>query len=232
MAQAGPRNGSETARWDICPAQRERSPQARSAAFQMRVDRAATGTTPMQISLANDDELLCGRVGQPWALPHDDLGHPDPEAFAALVHDLRDGGPGTTLPRSAGKGTAPQPQGGLSFEFCGYDSNQTIVPPAPAFASAWRAGEMVEVYWAALLRDVPFTGGTPPGRAGLRDLSRLSDFRGPKDGGLVTPYTIFRAPYTGAVDGPSSRNSCSRTSPSGRSSTRSRCGCSCRGWTT
>ena len=95
------------------------------------------------------------------------------------------------------------PRAGCRSSSADTTPNQTIVPPAPAFASAWRAGEMVEVYWAALLRDVPFTEyGTPPGRAGLRDLSRLSDFRGPKDGGLVTPYTIFRAPYTGAVDGP------------------------------
>ena len=92
----------------------------------------------------------------------------------------------------------------MSFEFCGYDSNQTIVPPAPAFASAWRAGEMVEVYWAALLRDVPFAeyGSHPLVAQACADLSALSDFRGPKESGLVTPHTIFRAPYAGAVDGP------------------------------
>ena len=137
--------------------------------------------------------------------PTIDLGHPDPEAFAALVHACTTGDQDDFAAIPLG-GVQPlrNPQAGLSFEVCGYDSNQTIVPPAPAFASAWRAGEMVEVYWAALLRDVPFTeyGTHPLVAQACRDLSRLSDFRGPKDGGLVTPHTIFRAPYAGAVDGP------------------------------
>jgi membrane-associated phospholipid phosphatase len=96
------------------------------------------------------------------------------------------------------------PQGGLSFEFCGLDSNQTIVPPAPPFASAWRAGEMVEVYWASLLRDVPFSEyvTNPLVAQACADLSALSDFRGPKEDGAVTPSTLFRGPYPGCLVGP------------------------------
>ena len=177
----------------------------------MRVDRASHWhDLPVQIPLANDDELQYpdGWANFSKALPHDRLGHPRPEAFTALVHACMTGDPDdfAAIPLGGGKGGQPlrNPQGGLSFEVCGYDSNQTIVPPAPAFASAWRAGEMVEVYWAALLRDVPFADyeTDPLVAQACADLSALHDFRGPKKRGEVTPPTLFRAPYAGAVGGP------------------------------
>jgi hypothetical protein len=130
---------------------------------------------------------------------------PDADAFAALVQACTTGDPDDFAAIPLG-GVQPlrNPQGGLAFEVCGYDSHQTIIPPAPAFASAWRAGEMVEVYWAALLRDVPFAAYEthPLVARACDDLSALSDFRGPQAGGVVTPHTLFRAPYAGAVDGP------------------------------
>jgi hypothetical protein len=63
---------------------------------------------------------------------------------------------------------------------------------------------MAEMYWAALARDVPFAGyATDPliSKAAF-DLSRLSDFRGPKAGGAVTSATIFRAGMPGDLTGP------------------------------
>ena len=180
----------------------------RNTALQMRVDRAHHWhALPTPLPRANDDELQYpeGWANFSKALPHDDLGHPDPDAFAALVHACTTGDPAdfAAIPLGGGQ-PLRNPQGGLAFEVCGYDSHQTSVPPAPAFASAWRAGEMVEVYWAALLRDVPFAAyATDPlvARA-CDDLSALRDFRGPQEGGGVTPHTLFRAPYEGAVDGP------------------------------
>jgi hypothetical protein len=65
---------------------------------------------------------------------------------------------------------------------------------APAFASAEEAGEMVELYWMSLLRDVNFTDyeANPIAQKAADDLTQLSDFRGPKNGGQVTPQTLFR----------------------------------------
>ena len=143
-------------------------------------------------------------------LPHDSLGNPDPAACKALVRACQTGRPADFAAIPLG-GVQPlrNPQGGLSFDFAGPDSNQTIIPPAPAFASAWRAGEMVEVYWASLLRDEPLPD-VPPANLltnslitqACDDLSALSDFRGPKESGLVTPNTLFRGPYDGCVVGP------------------------------
>jgi hypothetical protein len=78
------------------------------------------------------------------------------------------------------------------------------MPPAPAFASAEVAGEMAELYWMSLLRDVPFEqyDSHPIAVAACDDLSRMSDFRGPKQSGRVTPQTLFRDTYPGCAEGP------------------------------
>jgi len=180
----------------------------RNVAMAHRIQRAQRWhALPMQVPLANDDER---RYPEGWAnfsksLPHDGVGEPDPDAYRALVAAGTSGRPDDYAAIPLG-GAQPlrNPQGGLSLEFCGVDSNQTIAPPAPAFASAWRAAEMVEVYWSSLLRDVPFADyAADAGVAeACADLNALSDFRGPRSGGAVTPTTIFRGPYPGCEVGP------------------------------
>jgi len=78
------------------------------------------------------------------------------------------------------------------------------MPPAPRFASAETAGEMVELYWMALLRDVNFSDyETNPIVAQAADeISKLSDFRGPRENGKVTPDNIFCLNIPGDVEGP------------------------------
>src|SRR5262249_9802418 len=74
----------------------------------------------------------------------------------------------------------------------------------PTFSSAEEAGEMAEVYWQALTRDVPFSAydTNPLTLASAADLSRFSDFRGPKTGGIVTPATLFCGNTPGDLIGP------------------------------
>ena len=96
------------------------------------------------------------------------------------------------------------PQSAYAFDLEGTDSHQLAMRAAPAFASAEEAGEMVELYWMALLRDVNFIdyATNPLAQKAADDLSRLSDFRGPKIGGQVTPQTLFRDKFPGCTDGP------------------------------
>ena len=96
------------------------------------------------------------------------------------------------------------PQSAYAFDMEGTDSHQLAMRAAPAFASAEEAGEMVELYWMALLRDVNFNDyeSNPLAQRAAADLSRLSDFRGPKIGGQVTPQTLFRDKFPGCTDGP------------------------------
>jgi hypothetical protein len=96
------------------------------------------------------------------------------------------------------------PGSGYAFDLEGTDSHQLKLAPAPAFASAQEAGEMAELYWMALLRDVNFADyeTNSLAQAACTDLSKMSDFRGPKASGAVTPQTLFRDTYPGCTVGP------------------------------
>ena len=96
------------------------------------------------------------------------------------------------------------PDSGYAYDLEGTDSHQLGLGPAPRFAGARQAGEMAELYWMALVRDVNFAdfNESPIVNAAASDLSKLSDFRGPKVGGVVTPQTLFRDTYPGCAIGP------------------------------
>jgi hypothetical protein len=96
------------------------------------------------------------------------------------------------------------PVSSYAFDIEGVDSHQFKLPPAPRFASAQQAGEAVELYWMALTREVNYANFSTDTTiaAACADMSKLSDFRGPKDGGAVTARTLFRDTYPGCLDGP------------------------------
>jgi hypothetical protein len=96
------------------------------------------------------------------------------------------------------------PVSSYAYDIEGVDSHQFKLPPAPKFASALQAGEAVELYWMALLRDIDFANYATDSTvsAACFDLNKLSNFVGPKVGGEVTPQTLFRDTYPGCTDGP------------------------------
>jgi hypothetical protein len=96
------------------------------------------------------------------------------------------------------------PQAGLANDVEGPDPESLTIPAPPAVDSAEAAAEAVELYWMALLRDVPFSDwATDPRIAqAAAELSGLQDFTGPKAGGAVTPATIFRGFTPGDLQGP------------------------------
>ena len=109
------------------------------------------------------------------------------------------------------------PQGGLAFDLEGCDSQKfgnapaplaqetvAIVPPAPALASAAYGTELIELYWASLLRDVPFTqySANPVAAQAAAELTRLTDYAGPRSGGKVVPNLLFRGAFPGETAGP------------------------------
>jgi hypothetical protein len=118
------------------------------------------------------------------------------------------GGPAPNNPRPF-----VNPQSALAYDLEGADSHQLEIAPAPAFASAEEAGEMIELYWMALARDVPFAryGKEPITQAAIADLNAFIDknpkqFKGPTEatGGkaVVTPRTLFRGATPGETAGP------------------------------
>lgn len=111
---------------------------------------------------------------------------------------------------SVAPGTAPtqrrlvNPQAALAFDLEGSDSHHLQIPPAPEFASGEEAGEMIELYWQALARDVHFSDYDTKAvtQDAASELSGLADFTGPRIGGQVTAQTLFRNKTPGELDGP------------------------------
>ena len=82
---------------------------------------------------------------------------------------------------------------------------QVVVPPAPALASEAYGTELVELYWASLLRDVSFVdyASDPTAIQAARELSSMPTYAGPRDNsGHVTPDLLFRGTYPGDTLGP------------------------------
>lgn len=139
-------------------------------------------------------------------LPHDQYGEVDLNAYHSMKNALVSGLPVDfeAIQLTPGGRKLTNPQAGLAFDLEGADSHALTMRPAPTFASAENAGEIVENYWMALLRDVPFEeyDTHPDAAAAVADLNRLKAFRGPRENGLVTPQTLFRANFPGAATGP------------------------------
>jgi hypothetical protein len=131
-----------------------------------------------------DEELYPNKIGNfSKGLPHNALGEVELAAYATLKQAVQSGEPADferiTL---GGQLVLKNPQSGLALDLVGPDPAQLYQPPAPAFASAEEAAEMAEVYWMALCRDVNFLeyDTHPLTSAAAEDLSRFTDFRGPR----------------------------------------------------
>lgn len=94
-----------------------------------------------------------------------------------------------------GPRTLNGPQGGLAFYLDSLDGSQFAVPPAPALASEAYATELIELYWASLLRDIAFTDYPSNATAAqaATELSSLPTYAGPRNAAnQVTPDLLFR----------------------------------------
>jgi hypothetical protein len=142
----------------------------------------------------------CGSYSK--ALPHDSYGRVDLTAYQSLINALKTGNPsdfeniilgGTRLETN--------PQAGLAFDTEGTDSHNFTVPAAPSLACSQTAAEMVEMYWASLLRDVPFDQYplNPTAIQAALELNLLSGYVGPSP---VTPLNLFRGVFPGETAGP------------------------------
>lgn len=138
-------------------------------------------------------------------LPHNELGEVDLSAYRSYIRALKTGDPEDfeDIPLG-GVVKLVDPQAAYAFELAGPDSHRLAVAAPPAFSSAELAGEMVELYWRALTRDIPFEeyDTHPLTLAAASELSSLSNFRGPKMDGRVTTAALFRDDIPGDLNGP------------------------------
>jgi len=98
-----------------------------------------------------------------------------------------------------------QPLTPLAISLTGLNPAHFSIPIPPTLDSAEQAAEFIEIAWQGLLQDVPFSEyrndtNNPLVLAAVKDLNRLSGFRGPKENGRITPELLFRgsAFYTDA----------------------------------
>lgn len=159
----------------------------------------------------------CGTYSK--GILQDGIGLVNLNAFQSFKRALTSGNPADfeniTM---GGTRTLNGPQGGLAFGLEGSEAVQfgnapcpdnqasvTVVPPAPALASAAYGTELVELYWASLLRDVAFTDYISNATAveAAQELSGMPTYAGPRDNnGNVTPALLFRGGYPGETVGP------------------------------
>jgi PAP2 superfamily len=177
-------------------------------AYRLRQEAAmGHGNLPLPISPTNGDEAAYPTPIASFTkgLPHNALGEGDRTAYAALRAALTSG-QATAFEALPLGGQVPlvNPQAAYAFALEGLDPHHVVVPAPPAFWSAEMAAEMVELYWQALTRDVPFAAYEthPLIQEATADLSRCSAFRGPRANGRVTPATLFRGPTPGDLTGP------------------------------
>jgi hypothetical protein len=159
-----------------------------------------------------DENNLEGFIGNfHKGLKQNDLGEVDRKSYLRLLRALRTGKfsdlakvelgcPDPSLQRRL-----VNPLAGLAYQGLGPDSHFQFMRPAPRFSSRTAASEMVEVYWGALLRDVPFDQyegnqiaidaaaelNSLPGKSGMMDVKQE-----------VTPNNLFRSGLPGSEVGP------------------------------
>jgi hypothetical protein len=177
-------------------------------AFEVRRKAAEHALRPgAGIESANrDEDGLPGRIAcYSKCLPHDARGIVDPKAYEVYLRALGSGRPEDfeRIPLG-GFVKLANPQAAWAFDLMGPDSSQPQCPPAPSSSSAEQAAELVELYWQALLRDLPFEeyGSNPLVVRAAEELSSLDGFSGPRRDGKVTADTLFRGTAAGDLVGP------------------------------
>ncbi|ERH13845.1 MAG: hypothetical protein J07HB67_00098, partial [halophilic archaeon J07HB67] len=137
------------------------------------------------------------------ALPHNEFGEVDRDAYDVLDAALEGSNVAeyNEIPLGRERKLA-NPIAARAFNLQGPDSHQEPMPAPPAVGDAVGAAEMVELYWRALLRDVPFAeyGSSSDAQAAYDELSSPDGYEGPTEQG--PQLDLFRSPYTGVREGP------------------------------
>lgn len=138
------------------------------------------------------------------ALQHDALGVPNMNSMQSLLNALEGqtfAGLQNVIVGTPGGGPNSRLNGpamSFAFDLEGRDSHAfPLPPPAPSVTTAQTATEQVEHYWAALLRDVPFTqyGSNPLVAEAVADLNSRSFINSSANNQFPKPVTaqnLFR----------------------------------------
>ena len=151
-----------------------------------------------------DQATLSGFVGNfSKTLQHNDLGEVDPTSYELLTDAVERNDYSNVQLSPMAQRKLANPSASKAFDVHGLDAHATRIDAAPSLTSAHGAAEMVEVYWQALTRDVPFANysGSALIADAIADMNLLSFPVGPQSGGQTTPATVFRGSTAGDLDG-------------------------------
>lgn len=183
--------------------------ERRTRAYQLRVNAAFDNyARRVECHERNNDETLYASqnyyASYSKSLPHDSLGHVNVSAYLLLLKAANSGLPSdwANVPLAVGAvKKLTNPLAGEAYSMEGADSHALHIPPAPSFSSAQHAADLVENYWMALMRDVPFANYSthPLAAQAIAELNNMSDYRGLKP---VTAQNLFRGVESGCTNGP------------------------------
>jgi PAP2 superfamily len=176
--------------------------QRRRLVFTRRTDTARANfdrTLPPQATNGDEDRYPDRRASFAKTLPQDDLAEVAPGDYRRWLTVLASGDPAQfdSVPRDPrAVERLNDPQATYATDLVGPDATALPLPPPPAFASEAAAKEMIELYWLALLRDVPFRryGTDPLAAAAVAELRAV--------GYVPDAATLFRGPAAGDLRGP------------------------------
>ena len=152
-------------------------------------------------------------------LLQDDICVVDPAAWTSFTKALNSGkNSDFEAIILGGTRTLNGPQGSYAYDLESADSSQFgdapdtgdptgphLVPPFDQVASEAYGTQLVEIYWASMLRDVAFTdfGSNSTAASAAQELASMPAYRGPRDNeGNVTPNLLFRGTFQGETIGP------------------------------
>jgi hypothetical protein len=171
----------------LTPQQRQRLIfEIRSSAAQA----AFAGKLPQSVTNGDEDRYPDQRASFSKTMPHDELGEVELAAYRKWLAILASGDSAQfeRVPRDPrATERLNDPQAAYAIDLVGSDATALALLPPPTFASRASAQEMAQLYWRALMRDVPFRSyeTEPLAHAALADLTAIG---APWD----TPGALFR----------------------------------------
>lgn len=173
---------------------------------QQRLDALAQSA-----QLDNNDESLYASsryiASFTKTLPCNEYGEVEPAAMQALVTAMASGAESdfSSIPLSgSAQRRLANPQGAFKKDPSGLDGHASRIAPSHQFNSAKLAGEMVELYWQAILRDVPFEDYDSNSAVtdAVSELNALSQPPAAANHGTITAQKLFRGETPGDLVGP------------------------------
>lgn len=180
---------------EISPALNPRERAERAYELRVKAAQKQRQIPFPEIKSNNDENLYPNKIATfTKGLVHDRKGEVDPKSYAAFKEALTKGTFESfeKIPMGNSKRLV-NPLAGLGFMLEGGDPFLYALKPAPNFNSEEIASQMLELYWLALCRDVPYAeyGQNEIVSDAIEDLSKTYHFK-PPHGQNLTPTSLFR----------------------------------------